>query len=120
MTELDLATHDTGTVSDISFWRSGESVFVTRVGEGPYATLDEVVEQTHNPRVLAQYDRAVVDGMLVRTGYEPEYKTVGVCHPMAGQVDRFEVGELMDTPALLVKAVPPADDTEVIDGGAST
>lgn len=112
MTEYDLSPHTDMTPSDVSFWDHDGSLLVTRSGEGPYVTLDEVVGETRNPRVLAQTDRAVVHGQLVTVGYQPEYKTVGVHHPMAGTIDRFRVDELMDEPALLLERVDPARQEE--------
>ena len=107
MTEYDLSPHTDRLHPDVEFWNQNGTLLVTRSGEGGYVTLDEVVGETQNPRVLVQADRAVVEGQLVTVGYQEQYKTVGAFHPMAGTIERFSVDEMMDDPALLLERVPP-------------
>jgi hypothetical protein len=105
MPDYELAHHTSKPPQDIAFWNHDGSLLVTRQGEG-YVTLDVVVGETRNPRVLVRHDRAVVEGQLVRTGWNPQLKVVSGHHPMAGLVHRSPVDEWLNEPALLLDEVP--------------
>jgi hypothetical protein len=105
MPDYNLDHHTGPPPRDVTFWEWDGSLLVTRQNEN-HVTLDAIVGETRNPRVLVRHDRAVVEGQLVSTGYDPNHKVVSGHHPMAGVMHRFPVDEWLDESALLLKRVP--------------
>jgi len=68
--------------------------------------LFKVVGETHNPRVLARHEDAVVEGYKITPVFQRERYQVRTSHTMAGLVHKFPVDEMLDEPALLLKRIP--------------
>lgn len=110
--EIDLAPYvQTHPTLDITFYTDSDEVFVLFVSEPPTKGLFKVVGETENPRVLVQYEDAVVKGYKVTPVYQQDLNRVRTGHPMAGLVHKFPVDEMLDDPALLLDRIPPLEDT---------
>ena len=104
--EVNLAPHvQRFPGQDITFYTDGEQIFVLFVSEPPTKGLFKVVGETRNPRVLARYENAVVQGQKVTPDFQPDLKRVRTSHTMAGLVHKFPIGEMLDESALLLERI---------------
>jgi len=107
MTDVDLSPHvQNRPPADVIFKIHGDTLLAIRVGESATANVFEVTGETYNPRVLAQTDSAVVEGMVVTPRYQHDLRRVRTTHVMAGFVDKFPIDEMLDEPVLLLDRLP--------------
>jgi hypothetical protein len=85
---------------------SDECVIVNEAGEGSISSYT-VESATRNPRVMAQADAILWDGIVGLTSYEDGVVTVS--HQFAGIEQRLLVDEFVDG------AVPILNRTEMVD-----
>jgi len=97
--ETDLAT------DWMAIRANGETLVVNEAGESS-TTVYRLAGSTRNPRVMAQADAVLYEGIVGLTHYEDS--TVTIQHCFAGIEDRLLIDELLDRP------VPTLERTELV------